>query len=180
MSMISLRRTSSIAAAACLGLVATSPSFAATVTGQVDATITLTSACEVNGANGTTGVEFGTIDFGSQTTLFSQADGELVGGAQSGISIQCSPGQDATLTFLAGINDADAGAYTRAMAGNGQFVPYNLYSDSGRQTVLDNGDELTVVADGSVQTIPVYARAFGNDGLAAGTYSDTVQVSLEF
>ena len=37
---------------------------AATTTGQFTSSMTLSSSCQINGAGGTSGVNFGTLDFG--------------------------------------------------------------------------------------------------------------------
>lgn len=162
------------------GLVLQSSAFAQTVTGTIDATITLASACEVNGSPETTGVEFGTLDFGTHTTLFSEATTELQTESGSGISIQCSPGSDASLTVTGGSNDGTVPGSGRAMSNGTSLVPYDLYSDAGLLATLENGTSIPVTGDGTVQTIPIYGRALGTDLLTPGTYSDTVAVTLSF
>lgn len=157
-----------------------SSAIAQTVTGTIDTTITLTSACEVNGSEATTGVEFGTLDFGSQTTLFSEATTELQTDSGSGISIQCSPGSDASLTVTSGNNDGTVPGSGRAMSNGTLLVPYDLYTDAALLTTLSNGADIPVTGDGTVQTVPIYGRALGNASLTPGTYTDTVSVTLSF
>jgi len=157
----------------------------ADVTGTIDATITLTTGCIINaqsvGENGTT-VDFGTINFGSNTSLFVQADSEIAGGA-AGIAVQCSPGIAPSLVFGAGAHDGEGtGLGNRAMVhatATDKYVRYALYSDSGRGTPLTIGQAMTLASDGSAQTVHVYGRAFGAAGLVTGTYSDTVLVTLQ-
>lgn len=153
---------------------------AQTVSGEINATITLTSACEVNGSTGTEGVDFGLLDFGSHTTLFTQATTELEAGGATGISVQCSPGSDASLTITAGANDNEVDGSLRAMTNGTSFVPYDIYSDSGFSAVLANNDSIDVIADGSVKVVPIYGRALGNAALTEGTYTDTISVTLSF
>ncbi|MDZ4368726.1 MAG: spore coat U domain-containing protein, partial [Afipia sp.] len=157
----------------------------ADITGSVDATITLEAGCIVNGQNysdGASGADFGNLDFGTQNTLFTQADGEVLSGG-SAITIQCSPGITPVLSFDAGENDGDgAGSGLRAMEHSstpGQFVTYNLYSDAGRTTIIPIGGDLTLSSSGAAQTVNVYGRAFGEAGLVPGTYGDVVTVLLE-
>lgn len=157
----------------------------ADITGSVDATITLEAGCIVNGQNysdGASGADFGSLDFGTQNTLFTEADGEVLSGG-SAITIQCSPGITPVLSFDAGENDGDgAGSGLRAMAHSstpGQFVTYNLYSDAGRTTIIPIGGDLTLSSSGAAQTVNVYGRAFGEAGLVPGTYGDVVTVLLE-
>lgn len=157
------------------------PASAQTVTGTIDTTITLTSACEVNGSTATSGVDFGTIDFGSHSTLFSEATSTLdPGGGGGGISIQCSPGSDASLTINSGLNDAAVAGSGRAMSNGSLYVPYDIYSDAAFLNVLANGASITVTADGTEQIVPIYGKALGNSGLQAGTYTDTISVTLSF
>lgn len=154
----------------------------AAVTGTVDATITLEAGCIVNGQNfddGSTGVDFGTIDFGTHNTLFTESDAQILSGATE-LTVQCSNGITPVVTFDAGLNDSQgAGVGLHAMAHQtdaAQFVTYNLYSDAGRTTIIPVGGDVTLDDDGTQQTVSVYARAFGEAGLITGTYTDTMTV----
>ncbi|HET6538181.1 MAG TPA: spore coat protein U domain-containing protein [Sphingopyxis sp.] len=90
----------------------------AAVTGTVDATITLEAGCIVNGQNfddGSTGVDFGTIDFGTHNTLFTESDAQILSGATE-LTVQCSNGITPVVTFDAGLNDSQgAGVGLHAM-----------------------------------------------------------------
>lgn len=162
-----------------------SPAYA-DITGTVDATITLQAGCIINGQNlddGASGANFGTVDFGTHNTLFTQADGQVLNGGGGALSIQCSPGIAPVLSFDAGENDGEgAGSGLRAMAHSsaaGRFVTYNLYSDAGRTAIIPIGGDITLASSGAAQTVNIYARAFGEAGLVTGTYNDTVIVVLE-
>ncbi|MFC4253929.1 fimbrial major subunit CsuA/B family protein [Altererythrobacter xixiisoli] len=157
----------------------------ADIAGTIDATITLEAGCIINGTNyddGATGVDFGTLDFGTYNTLFTQADAQVVS-AVTGFTIQCSNGVTPTLSFNAGQNDGEgAGVGVHSMAHTtaaGQFVTYNLYSDAGRTTLIPVGGDIVLAGDGSVQTVNVYGRAFGEAGLTPGVYNDVVTVVVE-
>jgi spore coat protein U-like protein len=165
-------------------LLAASPA-RADITGTIDATITLEAGCIINGQNlddGATGADFGTVDFGTQNTLFTSADGQLLNGGGA-LTIQCSPGIAPTLSFEAGQNDGEgAGSGIRSMAhasAPGQFVTYNLYSDAGRTVSIPIGGDIALASSGAVQTVNIYARAFGESGLVPGVYGDVVTVVLE-
>jgi spore coat protein U-like protein len=156
----------------------------ADITGTVNATMTLTAACVINGQtfnNGASGAGFGTVNFGSQTTLFSQADAE-VSGTGPGIAIQCSRGVVPALTFGAGQNDSHAtGTANHAMLNTttpGQYISYGLYTDTTRNTLITTNGQVPLASDGSAQTVHVYGRAYGGTNLAVGTYTDTVLVTL--
>ena len=163
----------------------TASSANAAITGTVDATITLEAGCKVNGQtfdNSTAGADFGVIDFGTQNTLFTEADSQILSGA-SAFTVQCSNGITPILSFNAGLHDGDgAGLGLHAMAHQteaGQFVTYNLYSDATRLAVIPVGGDVTLAGGGAQQTVNIYARAFGEAGLMPGIYSDVVTVVLE-
>ena len=170
-------------------MAATAASFAvsahADITGTIDATITLEAGCIVNGQNfddGASGADFGTLDFGTENTLFVQSDAQVLNGGGA-LSVQCSPGITPVLSFEAGENDGEgAGVGVRAMAhatAPGQFVTYNLYADAGRTTLIPIGGDIVLASSGAAQTVNIYGRAFGEAGLVAGLYSDTITVVLE-
>ncbi len=169
-----------------LGLALVSSAQAATtVTGQIAANLTLTSACLVNGA-GTgagTAVDFGTLSFGTATSLFTEASGEVLGGAGGALSIQCSSGTSPTLTVRGGSHDGASAGGTRALGDStlANFVPYDLYTDSGLTNLLAiNGTINLGPSSGAAQTVNIYGKAVGKAGLPAGVYTDTVSVELTF
>jgi len=170
--------------AATLALAIPPPAYA-DIAGTIDATITLEAGCIINGQNhddGDTAANFGTLNFGTHNTLFTEADGEVMSGGGA-LQVQCSPGIAPVLSFNAGDNDGEgAGGGLRAMAHTsqaGQYVTYNLYSDAGRTTVIPIGGDIALASTGALQTINVYGRSFGEDGLVAGVYDDTITVMLE-
>lgn len=65
---------------------------ATTVTGQISSTLILTNSCLVNGVGGTTGLNFGTINFGTTNSQFTTQSGQVLGGGGGALSIQCSSG----------------------------------------------------------------------------------------
>lgn len=173
--------------ALCIGAALTFASPAhADITGTVDATITLEAGCIINGTNysdGAASADFGTLDFGVQNTLFTQANGQVLSGGGGAFTVQCSPGITPILSFDAGDNDGSgSGAGLRAMENAstpGKFVTYNLYSDAGRTTIIPIGGDIVLSSSGTVQTVNVYGRAFGEAALTPGSYADTITVVLE-
>lgn len=156
----------------------------ASITGSINANITLQDGCTVNGSNppdGSSGVSFGTLNFGPQTTLFAQVDSQVIGAA-GGIAVQCTVGVSPVLIFGAGQFDGLGSNGLRAMLNlsvPGNYVGYNLYRDSARTQVLAPGDSIALLADGSPQLVQVFGRAFGASGLSSGNYTDLVTVTLE-
>lgn len=155
---------------------------AATVTGTITSTLTLTAACQVNGASGASALNFGTLDFGSQTALFTTAGAQVVGNGAGAISILCSSGTNPTIKVNAGSHDSMSTGGTRALYnGTSAYVPYDFYTDSGHTQLLAIGGTIPLATStGVVQIVNLYGQAVGKAGLPAGVYSDTVAVELSF
>ncbi|OLO04934.1 Csu type fimbrial protein [Salinicola socius] len=153
------------------------------VTGTIDVTMTLTEACSINGSTDTEGLDFGALDFGTQTTLFDQADSEVESGGGA-IEVLCSPGTEPAVAITGGANDGAGGAAgTHAMTNGTSFIPYSLYTDAARTNELGLNTPTTLAGepDGiNPQTLELYGRAFGQEGLTAGDYADTLNVVLTF
>ncbi|WP_374439718.1 Csu type fimbrial protein [Pseudomonas panipatensis] len=165
-----------------LALSTASTQAANVLSGQIQVRLQIERGCQINnGSSGINNVDFGSIDFGSQTALFATVEAQLSGNGGNGISIQCSPGDDAKLTIVKGQNDIQGGdTASHALANGSKYVPYELYSDSGRTNKLANGISLSFAADGSARPFNLYARAFGKAALVPGTYSDILSVQVEF
>src|SRR5471030_3025353 len=161
-----------------LGLALVSSAQAATtVTGQISSTLILTSSCLVNGTAGSTGLNFGTT-----TSLFTEADGQVLGGGGGALSVQCSSGTSPTITVGAGSHDAQSTGGSRALYdGVANYVPYDFYTDAAHSQLLAiNGVINLTASTGQTQTVNIYGKAVGKAGLPAGTYTDTVAVQLTF
>ncbi|MDG9883409.1 spore coat U domain-containing protein [Pseudomonas sp. GD04058] len=165
-----------------IGLLLASQVQAATVTGQINASLVLISSCQVNGSTATTGVNFGALNFGTQTALFTTAGAQVLAGGGGAMSILCSNGAIPVIKIGAGAHDGASTGGTRALAdGSGNSVPYDFYSDSGLTTVIPiNGTITLPTSSGTPQTVNLYGKAVGKAGLPPGTYTDTVAVELSF
>ncbi|MDR2306307.1 MAG: spore coat U domain-containing protein [Paucimonas sp.] len=165
-----------------LGLALAAQAQAVTVTGTISSTLTLTSACQVNGNGGTSGLNFGTLNFGTQGALFTTAGGQVLGSGGGAMSILCSAGTVPAIKVRAGSHDNQSPGGTRALAdGNGNFVPYDFYTDSGFTQLLAIDGTITLpTSTGVAQTVNLYGQARGKAGLPAGVYTDTVAVELSF
>ena len=155
---------------------------ATTVTGQVTASLVLTSSCLVNGVAGSTNINFGSLNFGTTSSLFTQASSQVLGGGGGAMSILCSAGTVPVVKVRAGSHDGQASGGARALAdGAGHFVPYDFFTDTGFSNLLAiDGTISLATSTGVAQTVNLYGRAIGVAGLPAGTYTDTVAVELTF
>ncbi|MCF5722378.1 spore coat U domain-containing protein [Pseudomonas syringae] len=159
-----------------------SGSHAATVAGTVNATLVLTSSCQINGSAATGGMSFGDLTFGTANSLFTESSGQVLGGGGGALSILCSAGTSPTLTVAAGANDGQSTGGTRALFdGVANYVPYDLYTDTGYSNLIAIGGVIPLAAStGVAQAVNIYGRAVGKAGLPAGTYTDTINVTLTF
>ncbi|WP_077048121.1 spore coat U domain-containing protein [Pseudomonas sp. KK4] len=155
---------------------------ATTVTGQITSSLTLISSCQVNGAGGSSNLNFGALNFGTANSLFTTASGQVLGGGGGALSILCSNGTTPTVTVRAGTNDGKSPGGTRALYdGVANYVPYDLYTDAGHSQLLAiNGVINLAPSTGVAQTVNIYGQAVGKAGLPAGTYTDTIAVELTF
>ncbi|GGB28477.1 hypothetical protein GCM10011380_17620 [Sphingomonas metalli] len=173
---VALGALATVLGAAVLG--ATPAAAAGSTAGTIGLSLTITNACVINGAaqvQSNTG-SMGDIAFPSQPGVFGTVDGQLVGSLGT-LQVQCSPGVTPQLTFGAGANDA---AGKRRLAYNGTTIDYRLFSDPQRTSELGIGSSLSLGTAASAPiSVPIYARATGAGSvLAAGSYTDTVQVTL--
>jgi spore coat protein U-like protein len=160
----------------------TSVNAATTVTGQITSSLTLTSSCQVNGSGGSTGLNFGALNFGTANSLFTTATGQVLSGGGGAMSILCSSGTTPTIKVRAGAHDGQSPGGTRALYdGVANYVPYDLYTDAGHSQLLAIDGTINLAAStGVAQTVNLYGQAVGKAGLPAGTYTDTIAVELTF
>ena len=140
---------------------------ASTATGNLTVTATVISSCSVTA---------GTLAFGNyDPTLGSNVD-------QSGtFQVSCTKGTSATVGLDAGANASGA---TRRMTNGTDFLTYELYKETARSNVWGNSGaglvSLSAAPSNSPQTLTVYGRVTGSQNVGAGSYSDTVVVTVTF
>jgi spore coat protein U-like protein len=177
-----LNTTNSIRSLAIAGAAAAvafaAPAYADSSAGTIGVALNVTNACVVNGAASVQSNvgSLGTIQFPDQPGIFGNVDGQLVGSLGT-LQVQCSPNVAPVLTIGSGANDA---AGKRNMASNGNTVTYRLFSDAARTNEVAIGQQIALgTATAQAISVPIYARVnSGGKVLAAGTYTDTVQVTL--
>ena len=165
---------------------------AGSMSGQLNAQMVLQSGCIVTGAPGagTTGINLGTLDFGTQPSTFT---GVLTATASNGVAgagatqITCSPDVLAmNITVGAGNNagqGASVGTGSRAMKFGTSYLPYEVYSDAAMTTAYPTAaTSLGVVLPGTGAAVglPVFGRInkTSSNALQPGTYTDVLQVTL--
>lgn len=151
----------------------------ANTTGTINLSLNVTNACLINGANSvqTSAGTLGSIAFPDQSGIFGDIDGEVVG-PNGALSVLCSPGVAPVLTIGAGQHD---GSTRRNLRANGRDVAYRLFSDAQRTTEIGIGGVINLASAATATSVPIFARVnSGGQVLAAGTYTDTVTVTLSW
>lgn len=153
------------AALAALGMV----SAQAQDTATFDVTITLENSCELTTAP--TDMAFGTV--GLLNTDYT---------ATSVVSVTCTDQAPYTLALDGGQN---SDTIRRMVFDTANYVSYDLYSDSGYNTLWGDGtifgNAVTGTGNGQEQKVTVYGRVEAADNATtppAGSYSDTVTVEV--
>jgi spore coat protein U-like protein len=128
-------------------------------------TATVTSQCAVSATM---------LDFGTVGLLLANTDGA------STISVQCALG----IAYQVGLdNGQHATGTTRRMTGPGGLLNYELYRNSGRTqrwgSTLNN-DTVVGVGSGNTQNLTVYGRVPNQTTPSAGTYNDTITITVTY
>jgi spore coat protein U-like protein len=155
-----------------MGLSATSS--AATATSNMAVTTTVATACTISA---------GALSFGSYDPTAS-ADNQATGT----ITSTCTSGGAAKITMSEGANKLTGSTTSvpkRAMKTAGetpQTLAYHLYRDSDRTAVWGNTDATGegLTGTGSAVTTTVYGAITKNQTVSAGTFTDTVAVTITY
>lgn len=147
---------------------ATASAFAATATNTFNSQIVITAECKVQSAS--------TLDFGSPGVLDAAVS------ATSTIGVQCTNGQVYSISLNGG-NGSSGNTTTRTMENGGEAVNYTMSKDSGHsQNWGDTAGEVmtALTGNGTVQNYTVYGQVPAQTTPTAGTYTDTVTVTVSY
>jgi spore coat protein U-like protein len=148
---------------------ASSPSVGLSITASVAAKCIVSS---------TTTVAFSAYD----PVTTNSASGTDLDGTGS-VGIKCTPGNGLSISVDSGVN---ASGNQRRMQGPSAFLNYDLYSESTRTTAWGNGSNgasalaITTSTNASERTFTVYGRVPKGQDVNVGSYSDTVQATVNF
>ncbi|GHB13300.1 Csu type fimbrial protein [Salinicola rhizosphaerae] len=145
---------------------------------QVSATVS--EGCLVSETGETSGNvgEFGTLDFGTASSLSSDVLTSAV--VQAGaVSLECTPGIELTMRIDGGLNAASGSRQVSRVDGD-QALAYALYADAGLQQSIGIDEAVAFQLDPSSSSIslPVYGRLALPGNAYAGTYTDRLTVTL--
>lgn len=122
------------------------------------------------------GGRWGVIDLGRVAGVAeTSAEGVLLSAAGAGVSIECTPGVSASLFADQGDHPAGGERHLKR-AGGEETIRYRLYADGER--VAWSNAAAPLAFTGGRRTVPIRAIAMLAAPAAAGTYTDTVRVTL--
>jgi spore coat protein U-like protein len=144
---------------------------AASTTANLNVSASVTDNCSVQAGS----LAFGSYDPTSNSDTTAQAN----------LSVTCTYGASAKIMLNQGSNpnsgSTDA-APLRQLGNGNSFIGYYLYQDSGNSTVWGNtsstGKDHT--GAGTATTITVYGKITAGQNVMAGSYSDTVTVTVSY
>jgi spore coat protein U-like protein len=150
---------------------AAQPADAATATASMGVDATVTSNCAVSASP----IAFGNVN----VTSGSNAN------ATGSISVTCTSGTAWAASADAGLGTG-ATLSVRKMTAGSDLLNYALYTDSGRTTLWGDGAGGTTATisdtgSGAAQATTIYGRVpSGQSGVPAGSYADTVTVTVTY
>ena len=156
-----------IAAMACA-----TPAFAASVTGNFQAQITITNTCALTTAPTN-------LNFGSQGVLVGNVD------VSSTVKLTCTTGAPYNIGLDAGANESTLNDVTtrRMTDGSSHYVNYSMYTTAGRTAVWGDTVSTNTVGgtgSGSEQSFTVFGRVPAQTTPQTGDYADTVVVTVTY
>ena len=118
---------------------------------------------------GATGVAFGAYDSLGATALDSS--GTVSWSCDTSSSVSIALGRGSSSTYL-----------PRRLASGPSLADYNLYLDASCSTIWGDGTEgtSTWTGSGTAGNIPIFGRVAPRQPLAAGSYTDTVVITIVF
>jgi spore coat protein U-like protein len=141
---------------------------AGTDTDPMTVTATVIASCDVDAND----LAFGSYDPVSSTPL----------DAATTVSVMCTTGTTYDVLLNAGTGSG-ASVTTRKMTSGANLLNYSLYSNAGRSAVWGTSvgsDTIAGTGNGAAQTLNVYGRIPINQTAPAGSYTDTITVTVSY
>lgn len=154
-------------------------SHAEEIIGTLDVQLVIVNGCAINGGSvSSTNPNMGQLNFGSTSTLSQNIDSEAISATSSIIQIQCTAQLPYSVLVGAGLYD-DTGVQRRISNG-AEFISYNLYQDASRSIPWDKTVSVAKIATGAQENLAIYGRVPPQITPSAGTYTDTVQITVSW
>jgi spore coat protein U-like protein len=150
------------------------------VSGQIQALLIITSACEVNASSDQLPGNLGQLDFGNQGPTWTRPLSADLKSSDGSLQVTCNSSVNGFTVTIDGGTHGDGN--TRRLSNGRQTIPYRLTVDAAGTDSYSIGQQRNfAVNNGSQMPIPVYGAVVANtNALPAGTYSDTLTVTLDW
>lgn len=142
---------------------------AATATTSFNVTATVIDVCAVSATN---------LGFGT----YSPIGGSALDGSST-ITVTCTLGTPYNVRLDAGANGASVSARQMLRTSGTETLPYYLYRNAGRTQnwgLTDNTDTVSATGTGVSVGHTVYGRIPASSNVPAGSYTDTVNVTVSY
>ena len=150
--------------------------YADSKTANIGVSATVLSACEAGSSSGGN-VSFGSLNFG--TVYFLTTAVSVAGQQNSGaIRVKCNNGTSYNVLLGGGQSGNTAARYLQSATS--QRVNYNLYTNSAHSVIWDNLNGVSQTANGQDNWLPVYGMIPVQSTPPVGSYTDTVQVTINW
>jgi spore coat protein U-like protein len=149
-----------------------SAALGATATTTFNVTATIAAKCTIGAAD---------LVFGAYDPLVTNLAVPL--DVNSTVTVACTKGTAATVGLDAGQNSGSAVGTTRAMAGGGAFLSYEIYKDAAHTTVWGNAGAGLVAytaASKAPATLIDYGRIPANQDQPVAGYADKITATINF
>lgn len=144
-----------------------------TATFQVSASVV--AGCVVSGTN--TGV-FGTLNFGTQSGVSSSSVSASYVQSTT-IILACTPGTAVSMSINGGSNYSTT--RNLKVSGNTNTVPYTLYTNAAHTSAIPVNSAVALsYSNANNITLPIYGLLTLPGPTRAGTYTDTLTVTLNW
>ena len=148
---------------------------AGSLSGNLGVQLTTGNGCQVTGGTqGGSTSDFGLINFGTHPALNNTINAQSASTTASPIQLNCTLATAYTITLNSGAN---ASGNQRRLALAGAYINYNLYSDSANLVAWPVAG-VSGVGTGNAVDFTVYGQVPPQTTPAAGTYTDTVTVTI--
>ena len=148
---------------------------AATSTSEMNVTTNISATCTMSNTD---------LDFGEYNAIGVNATQDLL--ATATITTTCTPGTIGSVKMDNGKHPSSKvsrrrGGYNRNMASGSSKLKYEIYRNESLTSVWNFLQYKTVIASGTSEDLPVYAKVFKNQlDAAAGSYTDIINITLTY
>lgn len=141
---------------------------------------TISPGCQVaSNPSQVTDLKIGRLDFGTHSALQTGNVSVPLSSTANQSLLQCTPGTTMQVTVDAGAHAS--GQQRRLHNGSGVYLPYALFMTASGNQPLVPGSALGLALGASPTALPVMGMVtLPGAGAVAGTYTDTVRVTLSW